>query len=91
MGSVAAVCGLSSCRVWASVAAVSGLSSCHVWASVAAVCGLSRCGAQAELSLSIWDLPRPGIKPVSPVLAGRFFTTEAPGKSCIFALNICIP
>jgi len=26
------------------------------------------------------DLPRPGIKPVSPALAGRFFTTEPPEK-----------
>ena len=26
------------------------------------------------------DLPDPGIKPVSPVGAGRFFTTEPPGK-----------
>ena len=28
----------------------------------------------------MWDLPGPGIKPVSPVLTGRFFTTEPPGK-----------
>ena len=26
------------------------------------------------------DLPEPGIEPVSPVLAGGFFTTELPGK-----------
>ena len=26
------------------------------------------------------DLPNPRIKPESPVLAGRFFTTESPGK-----------
>ena len=26
------------------------------------------------------DLPYPGIEPMSPVLAGRFFTTEPPGK-----------
>ena len=26
------------------------------------------------------DLPDPEIKPVSPVLAGGFFTTEPPGK-----------
>ena len=25
------------------------------------------------------DSPKPGIKPVSPVLTGRFFTTEQPG------------
>ena len=28
-----------------------------------------------------WNLPRPGIKPVFPVLTGGFFTTEPPGKS----------
>ena len=26
------------------------------------------------------NLPNPGIKPTSPALAGRFFTTEPPGK-----------
>ena len=26
------------------------------------------------------DLPDPGIKPASPILAGGFFTTEPPGK-----------
>ena len=28
----------------------------------------------------MWDLPGPGIEPVSPALAGGFFTTEPPGK-----------
>ena len=28
----------------------------------------------------MWDLPGPGTKPVSPALAGGFFTTEPPGK-----------
>ena len=28
----------------------------------------------------MWDLPRPGIEAMSPALAGRFFTTEPPGK-----------
>ena len=26
------------------------------------------------------DIPDPGIEPLSPALAGRFFTTELPGK-----------
>ena len=26
----------------------------------------------------MWDLPGPGIKSISPALAGRFFTTEPP-------------
>ena len=29
----------------------------------------------------MWDLPGPGIEPVSPALAGRFLTTVPPGKS----------
>ena len=29
------------------------------------------------------DLPDPGIKPESPVFAGRFFTTEPPGKPIV--------
>ena len=29
----------------------------------------------------VWDLvPRPGLEPVSPALAGRFSTTAPPGK-----------
>ena len=28
----------------------------------------------------MWDLPRPGLEPVSPTLAGRFSTTAPPGK-----------
>ena len=26
------------------------------------------------------DLPNPGVEPTSPVLAGKFFTTQPPGK-----------
>ena len=29
---------------------------------------------------AMWDLPGPEIKPGFPALAGRFFTTEPPGK-----------
>ena len=29
----------------------------------------------------MWDLPRPGLEPVSPALAGGFLTTAPPGKS----------
>jgi len=28
----------------------------------------------------MWNLPEPGIEPVSPSLAGGFFTTEPPGN-----------
>ena len=32
----------------------------------------------------MWDLPGPGVKPVSLALQGGFFTTLAPGKPHIF-------
>ena len=41
---------------------------------------LSNCGSQAQLLRGVWDLPRPGLEPVSPALAGRFSTTAPPGK-----------
>ena len=31
----------------------------------------------------MWDLPRPGIEPMSPALADGFLTTEPSGKSPI--------
>ena len=30
--------------------------------------------------MCMWGLPGPGVEPVSPALAGRFFTTEPPWK-----------
>ena len=42
---------------------------------------LSSCGTQAQLLRSMWDLPRPEVKPMSPALAGGFLTTAPPGKS----------
>ena len=32
----------------------------------------------------MWDLPGPGLEPVSPALAGGFLTTAPPGKSLCF-------
>ena len=37
---------------------------------------------------SLWDLLGPGIEPESPALAGRFFTTEPPGKP-LFRFFLC--
>ena len=50
---------------------------------------LNTCGSWADLLLSMWDLPRPGIEPVSPALAGRFFTTEPTGKPPKWHLKVC--
>ena len=75
--------GFSCCRAralgtQASVVAARGLSSCGLRA---VEYRLSSCGAQAQLLCGMWDLPGPGLKPMSPALAGRFLTTAPPGKS----------
>ena len=62
-----------------------GPSSCRAQAlgalaSMVVVGGFSFCSTGAELSPGMWDLPGPGIEPMSPALAGGFFTTEPPGK-----------
>ena len=41
---------------------------------------LSSCGSRAQSLRGMWDLPRPGLEPVFPALAGRFSTTAPPGK-----------
>ena len=53
---------------------------------------LSSCGSRAQLLRGMWDLPRPGLEPASPALAGRFSTTAPPGKplcSCLLNHNTC--
>ena len=46
---------------------------------------LSNCGSRVQLLRGMWDLPRPGLEPVSPALSGRFSTTAPPGKpACVF-------
>ena len=62
---------------WASVVVARGLSSCG---SQALECRLSSCGERAQLLRGMWDIPRPGLEPVSPALAGGFLTTAPPGK-----------
>ena len=37
--------------------------------------------AHGHILCSTWDLPRLEIEPMAPTLAGRFFTTDPPGKS----------
>ena len=67
------------------------LSSCH--AQTSHYVGFSCCGAQAlgclgfsscsswaYLLFRMWDLPGPGIEPVSLALQGRFLTSRQPGK-----------
>ena len=49
-------------------------------------CRLSSCDSRAQLLHGTWDLPRPGLEPVSPALAGRFSTTAPPGKPNVLFL-----
>ena len=48
---------------------------------------LSSCGPRAELLRGMWDLPRPGLEPVSSALAGRPSTTAPPGKPSLVILS----
>ena len=71
------------CGAWASHCG--GFSCCRaqalgMWASVVVARRLSSCGARAQLLCGTWVLPGPGLKPVSPALAGGFLTTAPPGK-----------
>ena len=88
---------LSRCHVRAS--GCSDLSCCKAQASIVVACGLSSCSSQVlerrrnsggawVLSLhGLWGLLGPGIQLTSPSLAGRFFTTEPPGKPDLHFLN----
>ena len=49
---------------------------------------LSSCGTWAQLFCGMWDLPGPGLEPMSPALAGGFLTTAPPGKPFPFVLNL---
>ena len=73
-------CGARALGAWASVVVACGLSSCG---SQAVERRLSSCGAWAYLLHGMWDLPGPGLEPMSPALAGGFLTTEPPGKPLI--------
>ena len=72
-------CGGFSC--WAQALGHSGFSSCG---SQALEHGLSSCGTWASWLRGLCHLLRPGIEPISPALAGWFFTLEPPGKTCNF-------
>ena len=66
----------SSCDKWGPLFIAASLVAEHRLQT----CRLSNCGSRAQLLRSMWDLPRPGLEPVSPASAGRFSTTAPPGK-----------
>ena len=68
--------------LWSKGCRRQGFSTCGSWALEHR---LSSCGSQASLLRGMWDLSGPGLKPMSPTLAGGFLTTAPPGKS----LNDC--
>ena len=70
-------CGARALGARASVVGARGLSS---YGSRALECRLSSCGARASLLRGVWELPGPGLEPLSPALAGGFLTTAPPGK-----------
>ena len=76
--------------VEASSVVESGLSG--LWASTVTAHGFSSCGTQAPLLQGMWNLPTPGIKPVSPLLTGRILSTVLPGVFCdfTFILNLIV-
>ena len=78
-GAWASHCGSLSCKAWALGGA--GFSG---WGLRAPEQWSRSCGTQFSLLQGMWDLPRPGIEPVSPALAGRFSTTEPPGKPMLY-------
>ena len=63
--------------LWSTGSRCSGFRSCG---SPALEHWLSSCGSRAWLHPAMWDLPGPGIKPVSLALQGRLVTTGPPGK-----------
>ena len=48
---------------------------------------LRSCGTWNQLLHCMWELPRPEIQPTCPALAGRFFTTEPPGKPLMLSFK----
>ena len=73
--------GYSSCTAWASHCG--GVSCCRAWALGVQAQQLGRMDLVAP---GMWDLPGPGIKPMSLTLAGRFSTTGSPRKSWLYFL-----
>ena len=60
----------------------SGLISFRIdWLDLLAVCGTLKSLLQHHSLKASRRLPRPGIKPVSPALAGRYLSTAPQGKS----------
>ena len=75
-------CGAQSLGTRASVVLAHGLQWLRLTGSRARAVErrLRSCVARAWLLHGMWDLPEPGLEPVSPALAGGYLTTAPPGK-----------
>ena len=51
---------------------------------------LSSCGSRAQLLCGMWDLLRPGLKPVSPALAGRLSTAAPQGSPTLLLIYMLV-
>ena len=61
-------------------------------ASLVVAHGLRSCGIWPYLPCGMWHLPRAGTEPMSPALAGGFFTIGPPGQpSSVFLLASFLP
>ena len=64
------------------------------WSMGSTALRFSSCGPWAQLLLGMWNLPEPGIEPLSSALAGGFLTTGPPGKPSVSVLPgvlLCYP
>ena len=52
----------------------------NIYCSLAPEHRFNSCGVQVYLIHGMWDLPGPGIEPMSPALSGSFFVAGPPGK-----------
>ena len=81
---ILSVLGLRCCLGFSLVVVSRGFSCCGAWALEHRLnsCdqGLSCPAAHGTFLDQGWNLPGPGIEPMSPALVGGFFTTEPPGK-----------
>ena len=65
---------------------VHGHCNCSFWALEHR---LNSCGTWNVLLQNMWHHLRSGMEPMSPALAGIFFTTESPGKPSVqFSLSV---
>ena len=72
-------CGAWAVGTWALVVMAQGLIGCRAQALEH---WLSSCGSRAQLLHGLWNLPKPGIEPMSPALAGYSYPLchqESPG------------